>query len=161
MLPLIIGMCIGRVGCFLAGLPDHTYGTPTHLFTGVDFGDGIPRHPTQLYEISFLLAWGLVIYALTPKAPRACRRQPTPEGARFQLFMFGYLTFRLLVEFIKPTPHPYLGLSNIQLASMAGMLYYAPKLWRWIRSTARPMDVHMTVVSVPITNSTAASPSSR
>ncbi|HET8941763.1 MAG TPA: prolipoprotein diacylglyceryl transferase family protein, partial [Rudaea sp.] len=48
VLPLTLGMCIGRVGCFLAGLGDHTYGTPTTLPWAVDFGDGIPRHPTQL-----------------------------------------------------------------------------------------------------------------
>src|SRR6185369_1697644 len=30
-LPLIVGIAIGRVGCFLAGLGDHTYGIPTDL----------------------------------------------------------------------------------------------------------------------------------
>ena len=38
------------LGCFFAGLPDYTYGTPTDLPWGVDFGDGIARHPVQLYE---------------------------------------------------------------------------------------------------------------
>src|SRR5690606_6651980 len=31
VLPLAAGMCIGRIGCFLAGLDDHTYGNPTAL----------------------------------------------------------------------------------------------------------------------------------
>jgi hypothetical protein len=48
--PLAAGIAVGRWGCFLAGLPDYTYGTPTMLPWGVDFGDGIPRHPVQLYE---------------------------------------------------------------------------------------------------------------
>lgn len=39
--------------------------------------------------------------------------------------MAGYLLFRLGVEWIKPTPHPYLGLNNIQLACIAGLIYYA------------------------------------
>src|SRR5437868_7421431 len=43
--PLALGIAVGRLGCFFAGLPDYTYGTPTHLPWGVDFGDGIPRHP--------------------------------------------------------------------------------------------------------------------
>ena len=58
--PLIVGMCLGRVGCFLTGLPDHTYGNATSLPWGVDFGDG-PRHPTQLYEIAFLLLLGFAL----------------------------------------------------------------------------------------------------
>ena len=53
-IPLAIGIAIGRVGCFLTGLSDNTYGTATSLPWGIDFGDGIRRHPTQLYEIIFL-----------------------------------------------------------------------------------------------------------
>jgi|SRR5882672_682234 len=55
-IPVAVGLAIGRIGCFLTGLSDNTYGTPTSLPWGVDFGDGIDRHPTQLYEIVFLLA---------------------------------------------------------------------------------------------------------
>src|SRR3954452_14484301 len=49
-LPLALGIAIARLGCFLAGLDDFTYGTPTTLPWGHDFGDGVPRHPVQLYE---------------------------------------------------------------------------------------------------------------
>jgi phosphatidylglycerol:prolipoprotein diacylglycerol transferase len=55
-IPLALGIAIGRIGCFLTGLSDNTYGTPTNLPWAINFGDGIPRHPTQLYEILFLLA---------------------------------------------------------------------------------------------------------
>jgi phosphatidylglycerol---prolipoprotein diacylglyceryl transferase len=55
-IPLALGIALGRVGCFLTGLSDNTYGIPTTLPWGINFGDGIPRHPTQLYEIIFLLA---------------------------------------------------------------------------------------------------------
>ena len=55
-IPLAVGIAIGRIGCFLTGLSDNTCGTPTSLPWGVNFGDAIPRHPTQLYEIAFLLA---------------------------------------------------------------------------------------------------------
>lgn len=61
VLPLAVGMMIGRIGCFLTGLDDHTYGVATTWVTGVDFGDGIKRHPTQLYEVVFLL---IVIFVL-------------------------------------------------------------------------------------------------
>jgi len=127
VLPLTVGMCIGRIGCFLAGLGDHTYGTPTSLPWGVDFGDGIPRHPTQLYEIAFLLAQ----YALI-QARRAALENP---GDRFRAFMFGYLAFRLLVEFIKPVFYTYpLGLSGLQWLCIAGLAYYAPHVPRILRA---------------------------
>ncbi len=43
-----VAVMIGRIGCYQTGLPDNTYGTPTTLPWGHDFGDGIPRHPVQL-----------------------------------------------------------------------------------------------------------------
>ena len=66
--PLCVGIAIGRVGCFLAGLPDDTYGKPTSLPWGVNFGDGIRRQPTQLYEIVFLLGLAVAAGALEPAA---------------------------------------------------------------------------------------------
>ncbi len=54
-IPLALGIAIGRIGCFLTGLSDNTYGTPTNLPWAINFGDNLPRHPTQLYEIIFLL----------------------------------------------------------------------------------------------------------
>jgi prolipoprotein diacylglyceryltransferase len=45
---LAVAIAIGRIGCFLTGIADDTVGTPTSLPWGIDFGDGIPRHPTQL-----------------------------------------------------------------------------------------------------------------
>ena len=110
--PLILGMCLGRVGCFLTGLDDHTHGTATGLPWGVDFGDGVRRHPAQLYEIAFLLALGAVLL---------CTNRPGSEPGRlFRRFMLGYLLFRLLVEFVKPTYKPYVGLSAIQIACLVG-----------------------------------------
>jgi prolipoprotein diacylglyceryltransferase len=110
--PLALGIAIGRVGCFLTGLPDHTYGVATSLPWGIDFGDGVRRHPTQLYEILFVLAWGGVIWARSA--------WPYRKGDLFRLFMLGYFTFRLFVEFIKPVYRPD-GLSAIQWACLWGI----------------------------------------
>lgn len=124
--PLAVGMMIGRVGCFLSGLSDHTYGNPTRLPWGVDFGDGIPRHPTQIYEIVFLALWLWFLEARGSRWPRT--------GDRFRLFMGGYLLFRLLVDAIKPVPYPWvLGLCGIQLLCIAGLAYYLPQLARIVR----------------------------
>lgn len=119
VLPLCFGIALGRVGCFLTGLADHTYGDFTSLPWGVDFGDG-PRHPTQLYEIAWL---GVV-------AAWALRFRPRRAGDQFRGFMSLYLGFRLLVEAIKPGSGEYLGLSGIQLACVLGLLHYARDLPR-------------------------------
>lgn len=122
VLPLAVGMMIGRVGCFLTGLDDHTYGIATTWFTGVDFGDGVKRHPTQIYEIVFLLL--LIIILMTIKK----KQLVLWEGFLFQLFMLSYLAFRFMIDFIKPTPHPYFHLNNIQLACIIGIIYYVQLL---------------------------------
>jgi len=118
VLPLIVGMCIGRVGCFLTGLSDRTHGVETTWFTGVDFGDGVLRHPSQLYEIAFLILLGIVIGLIRRKGAMPW------EGFLFQLFMLGYLSFRLLIDFLKPTPHPYWIFNNVQIACILGIIYY-------------------------------------
>jgi prolipoprotein diacylglyceryltransferase len=120
--PLILGTCIGRVGCFLTGLPDHTYGVETSLPWGVDFGDGLRRHPTQLYEIVFLLLLGAALVLRM--------RRPWVDGEIFRLFMLGYLGFRFAAEFIKPRFTGYLGLSAIQWACAAGVGVCVASLWR-------------------------------
>ena len=131
--PLMLGMGIGRIGCFLAGLDDGTYGNPTGLPWGVDFGDGIPRHPTQIYEQIFLTLWALLLI-------RRGKMLAQP-GDRFRAFMTGYLFYRLLIEWIRPIPMWYLGaFSGLQLLCIAGLLYYhrvIPRLAKgllWARS---------------------------
>jgi len=110
--PLIVGMSIGRVGCFLTGLEDHTHGVATTLPWGIDFGDGVRRHPTQLYDIAFL--------ALLAVALLLRMRRPFPNGRIFRLFLLGYLAWRFAVEFIKPR-YTYAGLSAIQMACLVGI----------------------------------------
>jgi phosphatidylglycerol:prolipoprotein diacylglycerol transferase len=121
--PLCVGIAVGRIGCFLTGLADRTFGSPTSLPWGVDFGDGVPRHPTQLYEAVFLIALGSMLLALTRRGP--------VEGDVFKAFMVAYLAFRFAVEWIKPEPRPLL-VSSIQWACVVGLLYYAPDLRRWL-----------------------------
>ncbi|KAA9327560.1 diacylglyceryl transferase [Hymenobacter busanensis] len=126
--PLILGMVLGRIGCFLSGLDDGTFGTATALPWAIDFGDGVPRHPTNLYEIGF---WLLLVAALWLTE----RRRPLPDGWRFRLLMVAYLLFRLWAESIKPTPPlPGLGLTAIQWACVAGLAYYA---WLWATDRRR------------------------
>lgn len=115
--PILLGLVIGRIGCHLAGLPDGTQGLPTTLPWAVDFGDGIPRHPVNLYEIVFLAALAFLI--------RNRERQGAlPNGLRFKIFLIGYLIWRFFVEWLKPVYFFPFGLSTIQLAALAGLFYY-------------------------------------
>ena len=109
-LPLCTGIAIGRIGCLIAGLADDTYGKPTTLPRAVNLGDGIGRHPVQIYEILFLIA---LAFAISTRAK-------LPEGARFRIFLGGYLTWRFVIDFLKPQPLMY-GLNLIQWACLAGI----------------------------------------
>ena len=87
---------IGRWGCFLSGLQDHTHGTPTMLPWGHDFGDGISRHPVQLYE-SFAMAAFLVVALVL-----ISRRAPFFLRNGFYLMVLYYAMQRFQWEFLKP-----------------------------------------------------------
>jgi prolipoprotein diacylglyceryltransferase len=119
--PLMLGMAVGRIGCFLTGLDDHTYGVATRLPWGVDFGDGVRRHPTQLYDIVFLMALAVVLWMRS--------RRGWENGRMFRWFMLAYLAWRLGVEFIKPREIVVAGLSAIQIASLLGAIVCAGLLW--------------------------------
>jgi prolipoprotein diacylglyceryltransferase len=121
--PLILAMMIGRIGCFSSGLAEETYGIPTRFFLGMDLGDGLRRHPVTLYEIGFLALLWLALSLIE-------RRVRLISGYRFQFFMIGYLTFRFLLDFIKPHYAYVMGLGTIQLCCLAGLLYYSRTIYK-------------------------------
>lgn len=126
--PLVLGIGIGRIGCFLSGLEDQSYGMPTALPWGIDLGDGVKRHPTQIYEMLALAGLGGTL--VLRDGLRAT------VGDRFKWFMVAYLGFRLLVDFVKPAVR-FGGLSAIQWACVAVLAYYAPHVPRLIAEVRR------------------------
>lgn len=116
VIPLCLGVAIGRIGCFLTGLEDGTYGGPTTLPWGVDFGDGLRRHPTQLYESLFLL--------LCIGAAWVVRRRLSRAGDLWRLFLMCYCGWRLVIDGLKPYP-PMGGLNAIQWAALLGLGWLA------------------------------------
>lgn len=121
--PVLLGLMIGRVGCFVAGLEDGTYGVPTSLPWGIDFGEGIPRHPTQLYEIAFAaLLWVLL--------RRVQLQWAVQSGLLFKVMLCSYLLWRLWVDGLKPVPFDYgFDWSGIQVACAIALLFYMPLCW--------------------------------
>jgi prolipoprotein diacylglyceryltransferase len=111
-LPLCVGIAVGRVGCLIAGLADDTYGKPTSLPWAVDLGDGIGRHPVQVYEVFFLVLVGIVV----------SMKKQLPEGARFRIFLGSYLAWRLVIDFLKPQPL-IAGMNLIQWCCLAGISF--------------------------------------
>jgi prolipoprotein diacylglyceryltransferase len=116
-LPLAVGIAIGRIGCHLAGLEDFTYGVPTALPWGHDFGDGVPRHPVALYESAAMAAFA-VFYVV---AVRYRDRFVINQG--FYLTVGWYGLQRFLWEFLKPYEPVLSPLTLFHLLSAAIVLY--------------------------------------
>ncbi|MGJ5203940.1 prolipoprotein diacylglyceryl transferase [Bradyrhizobium sp. HKCCYLR20261] len=121
-LPLAVGIAVGRVGCYVAGLDDFTYGTPTSLPWGHDFGDGVLRHPVQLYE-SLAMAAFAVLYIIA-----VFRRSGSIIANGFYLALLVYGLQRFAWEFLKPYG-PVIGpLTLFHLLSLAIAAYAAVML---------------------------------
>jgi prolipoprotein diacylglyceryltransferase len=131
--PVLAGLFLARLGCQFSGGQDLTYGIPTSLPWGWDYGDGIARHPTAFYEMAGLIVIALIVRAGPPRAA---------EGDRFRLFMVCYLLFRFLLDFLKPphgppiagllVPDSYVGLTAGQWVCLLGLVYYSGAIRRWI-----------------------------
>jgi phosphatidylglycerol:prolipoprotein diacylglycerol transferase len=106
--PVAASVAVGRLACFAGGC---CFGAPTGLPWGVDFGDGVARHPTQLYEAAFhaTAAVGLAILA----------RRGLLRGQLIKLYIIVYLAYRFATEFIRPEPRLALGWTGYQWACLA------------------------------------------
>jgi phosphatidylglycerol---prolipoprotein diacylglyceryl transferase len=132
VLPVMVAIAIGRVGCQLSGLSDLTYGNVTTLPWGWNYGDGLPRHPTALYEILGIIALAVLL---------TVARFTTRRGDHFRAFIVGYLLLRFCLDFLKPpfgaasagalVPELWGALSAIQWVCLAGLAYYGPDIYRW------------------------------
>lgn len=117
-------VAVGRIGCALSGLEDHTYGLPTTLPWGHDFGDGIPRHPVAVYEslaMAGFLALSLAAFA---------RRNPYFSAHGFHLMVAFYAAQRFAWEFLKPYATLLGPLNLFHLTSMVLFAYAAVMLVR-------------------------------
>jgi phosphatidylglycerol:prolipoprotein diacylglycerol transferase len=100
--PLVpLGLAAGRLGNFINA---ELWGRPATVPWAMVFPnvDGVPRHPSQLYEFAlegvllFLILW---FFSMRPR----------PRGAVSAAFLIGYGTFRFCVEFTRE-PDSFLGL---------------------------------------------------
>lgn len=129
-----LGQALGRVGCFLVG---DDYGRITDLPWGMAFPRGAPPtldhvHPTQLYEIAWLLPVAGLLWARRRKSP----------------FLFGeYLALnglgRIVIEHWRINPPLALGLTQPQWIGM-GLIVLGLSSWVYFRlhPVARTAGAH-------------------
>ena len=118
-----VGQSLGRVGCFLVG---DDYGMPTDLPWGVAFPLGAPPtldlvHPTQIYEILWLLPVAAVLWRRRHKSP----------------FLFGeYLAAngigRVFIEILRVNPQVAFGLTEPQIVGVCLVVGGAGS-WIWFQ----------------------------
>ena len=105
-----LGQALGRLGCFLVG---DDYGRVTDRPWGIAFPEGAPPtlervHPTQLYEMAWLLAATGWLWARRD-------RSPLLWGEYLVLAAAG----RFAIEFLRTNPRIGLGLTEAQWIALA------------------------------------------
>ncbi|QRN02496.1 prolipoprotein diacylglyceryl transferase [Legionella sp. MW5194] len=127
--PLVpLGLAAGRAGNFING---ELWGRVTTVPWAMVFphSDGLPRHPSQLYELGlegialFILLWW---YASRPR----------PTGRVSALFLIGYAMSRMVVEFFRvpDVQLGYLALGWLTMGQLLSIPMLILGLWLWWRA---------------------------
>ena len=125
-LPVAVSIAVGRLGCLYAGC---CYGAPTQLPWGMDFGDGVPRHPNQLYEVAFHLGMAAALLWIA--------RRGWLERQRIKLYILAYMAFRFFSERWRPEPELAHGLTFYQLSAVGFLVLFSILFWLDARSINR------------------------
>jgi phosphatidylglycerol:prolipoprotein diacylglycerol transferase len=90
---IAVGLGLGRIGNFING---ELYGKPTSVAWGMIFpnSDGLPRHPTQIYE---MFLEGIVLFVVS----QYLLKKQLKDGTVFWVFILLYGIFRFTVEFVR------------------------------------------------------------
>lgn len=126
-----VGQAIGRVGCFLVG---DDYGKPSDLPWALAFPRGAPPtdpgvrvHPTQIYEILWLLPVAFVLWKRRDRSP----------------FLFGEYMIanglgRLAIETLRVNPRVLFGLTEPQIVGLC-LIAGGSASWLYFRARATPV----------------------
>ncbi len=121
---IILGQAIGRVGCTINGC---CYGKETSLPWGFVYTDpqsyaplGVSVHPTQVYEIIFLLILFGVILKL--------RNRFKPDGSLFLIYLGIYSAWRVGIDFLRDGTSFLFGLHEAQVVAIIVLLVVIPIL---------------------------------
>lgn len=133
---VLLAQVIGRVGCTINGC---CYGMASSLPCAIVYTDpdsyaplGIAVHPTQLYEIAFLLIVFGVLFWL--------RRRFQPKGSLFLIYLSLYSMWRLGIDFMRDGTDFLFGLHQAQVISIVVLLIVVPILalrTRWVKGEGK------------------------
>ena len=121
---VILAQAVGRVGCTLNGC---CYGTETSLPWGIVYTDprsyaplGVAVHPTQLYEIIYLLIIFAVVFKL--------RGRFKPDGSLFLIYLSLYSLWRVGIDFLREGTPLLFGLHQAQIIGIIVLAIAIPML---------------------------------
>jgi len=123
-----IGQFLGRIANFVNG---ELWGKPADVPWAMVFpraGDGIPRHPSQLYEAALE---GLLLFTVLQIALRVLRLHERP-GLISAIFLIGYGLLRFVVEFFREPDTPFLGWFSMGQALSVGLILAGSYLAWWV-----------------------------
>jgi len=133
---VLLAQVIGRVGCTINGC---CYGMATSLPCAVVYTHpdsyaplGIAVHPTQIYEIIFLLIVFGVLFWL--------RKRFQPEGSLFLIYLSLYSMWRLGIGFLRDGTDFLFGLHQAQVIGIVVLLIVIPILvlrTRWVKGEGK------------------------
>jgi phosphatidylglycerol:prolipoprotein diacylglycerol transferase len=129
----ILAQAVGRVGCTINGC---CYGVPTSLPWGVVYTNpesyaplGVAVHPTQIYEIIYLLIIFGVVFSL--------RGRLKPDGSLFLVYLSLYSLWRIGIDFLREGTPFLLGLHQAQVIGIIVLAIAVPILvlkTRWVKT---------------------------
>ena len=121
---LILAQAIGRIGCTINGC---CYGTVCELPWAIIYTHpdslaplGIAVHPTQVYEILYLLVMFGIIFGL--------RNRLKPDGSVFLVYLSLYSAWRIGVDFIRDGTDFLFGLHQAQVIGIIVLAITIPML---------------------------------
>ena len=129
---LILAQAVGRVGCTINGC---CYGLPTSLPWGIVYTHpdslahiGVAVHPTQVYEIIYLLIMFGVVLML--------RRRLKHDGSLFLIYLVLYSAWRIGIDFLREGTPFFFGLHQAQFTGITVLAIAITLLvlrTRWIK----------------------------
>ena len=130
---IILSQAVGRVGCTINGC---CYGIETSLPWGVVYTHpgsyaplGVAIHPTQIYEMIYLL----IIFAALLKL----RGRFKPDGSLFLIYLSLYSLWRVGIDFLRDGTPFLFGLHQAQVVAIIVLLITIPILalrTRWVKA---------------------------
>ena len=132
---LILAQVVGRIGCTINGC---CYGLPTSLPWGIVYTHpdslahlGVAVHPTQVYEIIYLLMiFGFVLML---------RRRLRPDSSLFLVYLGLYSAWRIGIDFLREGTPFLFSLHQAQVIGIIVLAITIPLLalrTRWIKKEA-------------------------